>query len=216
MKRIIRLTESDLIKIVKRVISEQIKQGTGTDPYQYKKDGEKYFFAKKGSENWTQQTKLKGVNGIRKSIFGEPEITQDQLNKILKSTPSSDNKKQNLQVGANVGNRAVKPNQVDTNMSNVSNKNNEISVGMTGEGTYSDTAEGKKYSVVKINKLPCDLVEVTFKNIKSSRIEIAYYKPSEQRSGSKLISFRRSGEGVKSENPCGEFESFGDFGRLQF
>jgi hypothetical protein len=86
--------------------------------------------------------------------------------------------------------------------------------GMTGEGTYSDTAEGKNYSVVKVNTLSCDLVEVTFKNIKSSRVEIAYYKPSNVTS--KLIRFRRFGEGVKSENPCGEFESFGDFGRLQF
>jgi len=90
----------------------------------------------------------------------------------------------------------------------------ELKPGMTGEGNWQDTAEGKKYSVVKINTLPCDLVEVTFKNIKSSRTEIAYYKPSDNDGNS--IHFRRSGEGVKSEDPCGEFESFGDFGRLQF
>ena len=90
----------------------------------------------------------------------------------------------------------------------------EVKPGMTGKGNYQDTAEGKTYSVVKVDNLPCGVAEVQLKSLKSQRTEFAYYKPSEQTGNE--ISFRRSGEGVKSEDPCGEFESFGDFGRLQF
>ena len=47
MKKIIKLNESDLLRIIKSVISEQIKQGFGGDPYQYKKVGNNYFYATK-------------------------------------------------------------------------------------------------------------------------------------------------------------------------
>ena len=39
MKKIIKLKESDLLRIIGNVISEQIKQGSSGDPYQYKKVG---------------------------------------------------------------------------------------------------------------------------------------------------------------------------------
>lgn len=91
----------------------------------------------------------------------------------------------------------------------------EIKVGMVGTGNYSDTAEGKTYSVIKINDLPCGITEVELKNLKSNRTEFAYYKKSEY-PDSKNIGFRRDGEGVKSTNPCEEYNSFGDFGKLNF
>jgi hypothetical protein len=58
MKRIIKLTESDLTRIVERVISEQkitdFRKSPGeTDPYEYGRDGNKYYSRKKGSQNWT-------------------------------------------------------------------------------------------------------------------------------------------------------------------
>ena len=92
----------------------------------------------------------------------------------------------------------------------------EIKVGMVGTGNYSDTAEGKTYSVIKINDLPCGITEVQLQNLKSRRgSEFAYYKKSEH-PDTKNIPFRRNGEGVKSTNPCEEYDSFGDFGRLEF
>ena len=62
MKRIIRLTESDLTRIVERVISEQkitdLRKGgmpgiPEKEPYEYGRDGNKYYARKKGTQNWT-------------------------------------------------------------------------------------------------------------------------------------------------------------------
>lgn len=67
--KIIKLTESDLVRIVKQVLSEQIVQGSGDDPWEYKKDGDKYYARKKGSKNWV----LTGGNAkesIKTKIYG--------------------------------------------------------------------------------------------------------------------------------------------------
>ena len=72
--KIIKLTESDLIKIVKQVLSEQVVQGTGEDPWEYKKEGGKYYARKKGSNNWV----LTGGNAeqsIKSKIFGDKTST---------------------------------------------------------------------------------------------------------------------------------------------
>lgn len=84
--------------------------------------------------------------------------------------------------------------------------------GMTGVGILSDTAAGKTYVVNKVTRLKCDLIEVEFKN--KTRLEYGYYEPSKYKTNS--ISFRRKGEGVKSANACTEYNTFGDFGHLQF
>jgi hypothetical protein len=60
MTKIIRLTESELVNLVKKVLSEQpitapgvdIIQGIGNDPYEYKKENKVYFARKKGSNKW--------------------------------------------------------------------------------------------------------------------------------------------------------------------
>jgi len=67
--------------------AEEIRQGSGTDPYQYKKEGNKFFYAmkKEGDKpDWKQSLILKGVNAISQQIFNGPEIakTQDDLNKL--------------------------------------------------------------------------------------------------------------------------------------
>lgn len=67
--KIIKLTESDLVRIVKQVLSEQVVQGSGDDPWEYKKDGDKYYARKKGSKNWV----LTGGNAkesIKTKIYG--------------------------------------------------------------------------------------------------------------------------------------------------
>ena len=78
MKKIIKLTESDLINIVKQVLSEQsgpinapgseIIQGVGKDPYEYKKERGYYFTRKKGSNKWIK-TAGKISNAIATKIF---------------------------------------------------------------------------------------------------------------------------------------------------
>ena len=78
MNKIIKLTESDLINIVKQVLSEQsgpinapgseIIQGVGKDPYEYKKERGYYFTRKKGSNKWIK-TAGKISNAIATKIF---------------------------------------------------------------------------------------------------------------------------------------------------
>lgn len=50
-----------------------IEQGRAGDPYQYKfeDDGnvQKYFYGKKGQENWKQGTKPESVDGIKRNVF---------------------------------------------------------------------------------------------------------------------------------------------------
>lgn len=52
MKKIVKLTESDIIQLVKKILAEQVVQGIGSDPYEYKKEGDKYFARKKGANKW--------------------------------------------------------------------------------------------------------------------------------------------------------------------
>ena len=117
MKKIIRLTESDLTRLVKRIISEEItklddktytSQGYGKDPYQYKAIlvGQKdqwggigpttvdYYVARKGSNpRWTKVTDVKAKNQIMSQQF--PSLannTQDRGNSenTIKSTSRGD------------------------------------------------------------------------------------------------------------------------------
>lgn len=77
------LTESEKNRIlglhkdaIIRVLSEQeVKQGFKGDPYQYKKEAGKYYFANKSegvTPKWREQTNPKGVEAICTRIFGEP------------------------------------------------------------------------------------------------------------------------------------------------
>jgi hypothetical protein len=88
----------------------------------------------------------------------------------------------------------------------------ELKSGMKGLGYMQDEAEGKTYVVAKVNSLPCGVTEVVFKNIRGM-VEYGYFN---EKPTSNEIDFRRSGEGVKSTNPCSEFDSFGNFGSLRF
>lgn len=83
--KIIKLTESDLIKIVKQVLSEQVVQGTGDDPWEYKKESGKYYARKKGSSNWL----LTGGNAeqsIKSKIFGDKTSTTPKPKSTIKTT----------------------------------------------------------------------------------------------------------------------------------
>lgn len=60
------ITESEKNQI--RSLYEQTIQGRGNDPYEYKKDGDKYFARKKGSPNWIE-TSGNISNAIATKIF---------------------------------------------------------------------------------------------------------------------------------------------------
>lgn len=77
MKRKIRLSESEFVDLIRKVLMEQpetstsveIIQGKGSDPYEYKKEGGKYFARKKGTPNWIE-TKGDIAKAIESKIFG--------------------------------------------------------------------------------------------------------------------------------------------------
>lgn len=77
MKKVVRLTESELIKVIESVVNnnifeEKIVQGKGSDPYQYKSDSGKFYYAKKGSQNWIEQTDPDALSAIQTDIFKLP------------------------------------------------------------------------------------------------------------------------------------------------
>ena len=86
MKKNIRLSETELVDLIRKVIYEQSTIATGTkiiqgpagDPYEYKREGGKYYTRKKGSTNWIL-TKDQVANAIATKIFKE---------KISTATPS--------------------------------------------------------------------------------------------------------------------------------
>lgn len=73
MKRKIRLSESEFANLIRKVLvqqtlNEQVVQGKGNDPYEYKKEGDKYYTRRKGSTTWIQ-TKDKVADAIATKIF---------------------------------------------------------------------------------------------------------------------------------------------------
>jgi GH24 family phage-related lysozyme (muramidase) len=74
-KNVFRLTESELVKLIKTVISEQVQIVTNHDrSFDYKKDGDKFYFKGKGKyadryPNWTLATKQSAIDAIRTKVF---------------------------------------------------------------------------------------------------------------------------------------------------
>lgn len=100
--KIIKLTESDLTKIVKRVLLEQIIQGGPNDAWEYKKEGNNFYTRKKGASNWIL-TSGSAKNAIEKKIFST----------LSKSSPIPDKQNQvkNNSSKIDIG---ITPNKVDT------------------------------------------------------------------------------------------------------
>lgn len=99
MTKIIRLTESELVNLVKKVLSEQpitapgvdIIQGIGNDPYEYKKESGYYFTRKKGTNKWIL-TRGNVSNAIATKIFKDKSLSND--NKKIKNKNKSKVQKQ--------------------------------------------------------------------------------------------------------------------------
>jgi hypothetical protein len=97
MEKIVNLTESDIKRIVGRVLSEQSKEymnipkagcevyKKGCDPYRYLKvvDGAntKYYYKRDSDPNWIQAKNMSGITSIRQYITfnSKPEV-QSKLN----------------------------------------------------------------------------------------------------------------------------------------
>jgi hypothetical protein len=82
MKKIVKLTESDIIQLVKKILAEQVVQGIGSDPYEYKKEGDKYFARKKGANKWIL-AKGEPERAIKTKIF------KDTSKVAPKTTPTT-------------------------------------------------------------------------------------------------------------------------------
>ena len=82
---------------LKPLISEQdVKQGAAGDQYQYKKEGGKYFYAKKAegtNAKWVEQTTPKGIDAIATKIFGDPAPpkTQTSTKPVDPNIPTKEN-----------------------------------------------------------------------------------------------------------------------------
>lgn len=70
MKNLLRFTR--FVQKVNENTEAQIKEGGKDDPYKYKKDGEDFYFAKKGTEQWKKAVKPEGIESIKKIFTDSP------------------------------------------------------------------------------------------------------------------------------------------------
>lgn len=105
MKKNIRLLESEFVNLIRKVLleqqtNEQVVKGTGNDPYEYKKEGDKYYTRKKGSSSWIE-TKGNVADAIATKIFkvnvGPQKTTST---KTTVSLPSTNLKRPDANVGS--------------------------------------------------------------------------------------------------------------------
>jgi hypothetical protein len=104
MYRKITLTESELIDLIKNIISEntlteQVIKGKGKDPYEYKKNGNIYYTRKKGANTWIK-TSGKTSDAIASTIFTQKTNTD-------KVKPPTDNTGKNVLVSDTLINKKI-------------------------------------------------------------------------------------------------------------
>lgn len=116
-----RLLESKLGDVKPLIVEQEVKQGTGGDPYQYKKEGGKYFYAKKSegtNAKWVEQTKDEGIKAIQTKIFGETPGTNQPITKPLdQKTPT------NTTTNTNTNTQTTLPTNTTTNTTAPTNTN---------------------------------------------------------------------------------------------
>lgn len=141
------ITESEKNQI--RSLYEQVVQGTGSDPYEYKKEGDKYFARKKGSPNWIQASGNIS-NAIATKIFRTTTTTPETTTKTTPETKTSSLPFKN----------SVQGNQFREWVNNT-HPDYAKSIGLDIQGSHTNTyiqkawlKYGKEYSSKKIQTLP--------------------------------------------------------------
>ncbi len=90
----LQITEEQF-KIIINFLNEEIKDGSSGDPWKYKKEGDKYFAAKKGSNYWVE-TSGSARNAIKSKVFKgvvtDKEKDEDRKNKKDKKIVKRDEK----------------------------------------------------------------------------------------------------------------------------
>ena len=102
----------DFIQLLEQKIEPQIIQGPKGDPYQYKKEGEKFFFAKKNKQDWQSANKPEAIKSISQMFINTaqnkapisgvggkvstPEIPGDAQKSSIKPSPTGAEKLGNL------------------------------------------------------------------------------------------------------------------------
>lgn len=94
-KEVLSLTESELIRLIKVIVSEQTKIVTDFDrAFDYKKEGDKFYFKGKGNfaekyPEWVEPTSKKALDAIKTKVFkigNESSLKTIGSNKIEKSS----------------------------------------------------------------------------------------------------------------------------------
>jgi len=86
----LKITEEQF-KIVINFLNEEIIDGSGGDPWKYKKEGDKYFAAKKGSDSWVE-TSGGARNAIKSKVFKDV-VTDIEKDEDKKNRKNRKNKK---------------------------------------------------------------------------------------------------------------------------
>jgi hypothetical protein len=84
-----RLMESKLGDVKPLISEQEVKQGAAGDPYQYKKEGGKYFYAKKAegtNAKWIERTDDPGIKAIQTKIFKEQPVATNTGQPVATNT----------------------------------------------------------------------------------------------------------------------------------
>jgi hypothetical protein len=84
----LQITEEQLKTIINN-LSEQVVLGRNSDPWQYKKNGNRYFVAKKNSNSWKEV--FGNMKKAVEKMFGGKEEDDDAIEKTFKDKEENDN-----------------------------------------------------------------------------------------------------------------------------
>jgi hypothetical protein len=171
--RILEMHESATKRLYLKEQYEDIRQGGPGDPYQYAKKDGKYFYAKKGTENWIEQKNQKGIDSIKSAIYGE-KVQQTTQPDAQKPKPDAQKPKPDAQKPKPDAQKP-KPDESPKQYCPYINQNSKQIVDINNIYQYykkelnlPTTSEGGLWKY--INNLIDERAEIYFKTIKDNRI----------------------------------------------
>ena len=144
MKKNIRLSEAEFVDFIRKVVYEQLTTATGTkiiqgpagDPYEYKKEGGKYYTRKKGSTNWIL-TKDQAANAIATKIFKEKISTSIPSVKTPKDSVIDKSLRPDTNVGSDTTREVLRSTTINTESILAQVKRYESIIGKIGPRGFS-------------------------------------------------------------------------------